>query len=124
MSKDTRVRVEFFSKIMPSTWPSSGISASAEPLGHFARFALRSCASFNIAAMASPPASDRFRQCLVISKPFNHAPERAERSYPFRRPEPHNSVSQPKAFQCIRRTIGSASERERGVQKGWLYGDA
>src|SRR3546814_9543981 len=49
------------------------------------------------------PASDRFRKCLVISKPFNPAPERAERRFPFRRPEPHNSVRQPKAFQCIRR---------------------
>src|SRR3546814_9567826 len=46
--------------------------------------------------MASPPASDRFRKCLDISKPFNPAPERAERRFPFRRPEPHNSVRQPK----------------------------
>ena len=33
MSKLTRVRVEFFSKIIASTWPASGASASALALG-------------------------------------------------------------------------------------------
>ncbi len=33
MSKDTRVRVEFFSKIMASVRPASGASRSGAPLG-------------------------------------------------------------------------------------------
>jgi hypothetical protein len=33
ISKDTRVRVEFFSKIIASTCPASGASASTRPLG-------------------------------------------------------------------------------------------
>jgi hypothetical protein len=41
MSNETRVRVEFFSKIIASTWPASGASASAAPLGRPARAALR-----------------------------------------------------------------------------------
>src|SRR6185436_10255840 len=62
MSKLTRVRVEFFSKIIARTRPASGASASDRPLGQPCRAALRSCASLIIAATASPPASDRSRK--------------------------------------------------------------
>src|SRR5688500_1791581 len=63
MSKLTRVRVEFFSKIIASTRPSSGASASGRALGQPRRAALRSIASPSIAAMTLPPASDRSRKC-------------------------------------------------------------
>src|SRR5688500_10114121 len=62
MSKLTRVRVEFFSKIIASTRPSSGASASGRPLGHPLRAPLRSCASLIMAAIASPPAFDKSRK--------------------------------------------------------------
>src|SRR6478609_7932955 len=65
MSKLTRVRVEFFSKIIPSTWPASGWSASGFPFGQPARAALRSIASASIAATASPPASSRLRKWRI-----------------------------------------------------------
>ena len=55
MSKLTRVRVEFFSKIIASTRPASGASASGLPLGQPARAALRSSASASIAAIPSRP---------------------------------------------------------------------
>ena len=53
MSNDTRVRVEFFSKIIASMWPASGASASAcpwasrraLPCGRARRPASRRCAS-------------------------------------------------------------------------------
>ena len=53
ISNEARVRVEFFSKIIPSVCPASGASASALPLGQPARAALRSIASLIIAAIAS-----------------------------------------------------------------------
>src|SRR5688572_11099779 len=62
MSKLTRVRVEFFSNTVASTWPSSGLSGSGRAFGQPWRTALRSSASPIIAAMASPPASDRSRK--------------------------------------------------------------
>src|SRR3546814_14796656 len=65
MSNEARVRVDCFSKIIASTCPASGASASALPFGQPARAALRSIASASIAATASPPASDRFRKCRI-----------------------------------------------------------
>jgi hypothetical protein len=41
ISNDTRVRVEFFSKIIAERVPASGASASALPLGQPVRAALR-----------------------------------------------------------------------------------
>src|SRR4051812_32292338 len=69
MSKLTRVRVEFFSKIIASTRPASGASASGLPLGQPARAALRSIASARIAATPSGPASDRLRKCRILNPP-------------------------------------------------------
>ena len=58
MSKLTRVRVELFSKIIASTAPSSGASASGLPLGPAgARSPCAPSPRSRIAAMASPPAS-------------------------------------------------------------------
>ena len=62
MSKLTRVRVLFFSKIIASTWPASGASASTLPLGQPARAALRAAASFRIAAIPSGPGIDEIEE--------------------------------------------------------------
>jgi hypothetical protein len=63
---DVRVRVEFFSKTIANVWPASGASASDLPFGQPARAFFLAMASFNIAAIASPPASLKFRKWRVM----------------------------------------------------------
>jgi hypothetical protein len=66
---DVRVRVEFFSNTIASVWPASGASESDLPFGQPARAFFLLMASFSIAAIASPPASLKFRKCRVMQLP-------------------------------------------------------
>ena len=67
MSNDTRVRVEFFSKIIASVWPASGASLSAVPFGKPLRAALRDLALSRIDLSSLAGIGQRSRKWFMRS---------------------------------------------------------